>query len=614
MHRLERERDGNRLRIAPGREERIYTGTRSRTIHPGSLVRYDDNIAVDYGDNGYGYTNPQDLVRYDLNNNVQPRHRKDSFEGCRTSRPSSITGYNDLPPKVYDSRDKGPPLSTRGWDRIPGNRASTWEQSQVRMPVPVPGPGQGQGPPPMAPIERPARMDPPFDGEPQRRSSAHRLERPVLHYHDKEPRRPHREEYYETRDEDLRDRRERPHRHERYDDPVEQRGFGLRPERPERPERPDRQERSPPLRSERDRADRPDEDRSEHKHGREALATGLSVASAAFGINAMKRSRDDDRDDRDERDERDDRRRRDYGEEPRRRRDPRDDREPIDFSGRDPKERHASRDERNIPPPPRDIPPPPRDRDLKDRDATEPPFIDLSGRDPKERHASRDERDSDSDHREHRRRSEIPPNAVDSRDESSVSDDGARRSRRVKAEPGVAQAKFNPKDAMDLKALKEALTSKDVPKEPIPAAARTPRESTTKDPKEVAEIRTDLRGREPLAPNDNRQLRVVSPPRDKSNEDKPVKGILRKPREQFPEDPSPIREGVAPLKDAKKDGVPPDARWTKISRKLVNPAALEAGKERFETREDFVIVLRVLSRDEVQGYAEVTQKIRGMFF
>jgi hypothetical protein len=46
----------------------------------------------------------------------------------------------------------------------------------------------------------------------------------------------------------------------------------------------------------------------------------------------------------------------------------------------------------------------------------------------------------------------------------------------------------------------------------------------------------------------------------------------------------------------------------------VNPEALEAGKERFEAREDFVIVLRVLSRDEVQGYAEVTQRIRGLFY
>jgi hypothetical protein len=73
----------------------------------------------------------------------------------------------------------------------------------------------------------------------------------------------------------------------------------------------------------------------------------------------------------------------------------------------------------------------------------------------------------------------------------------------------------------------------------------------------------------------------------------------------------PIREGVAPLKDAKKDGVPPDARWTKISRRMVNPEALEKGKERYEAREDFVIVLRVLTKEEIQAYAIATQQIRG---
>jgi hypothetical protein len=166
-----------------------------------------------------------------------------------------------------------------------------------------------------------------------------------------------------------------------------------------------------------------------------------------------------------------------------------------------------------------------------------------------------------------------------------------------------------------LKALKEALNSKDTtaapkipPKEPIPRA-RTPRESMTRDGREVADIRSSLHSRD-NSQQLERQPRLVSPPREKA-EEKPVKGILRQPRERFPEDPAPVREGVAPLKDAKKDGIPPDARWTKISRKLVNPEALELGKERYEAREDFVIVLRVLSRDEVQGYAEVTQKLRG---
>ncbi|KNG87755.1 hypothetical protein ANOM_004442 [Aspergillus nomiae NRRL 13137] len=90
----------------------------------------------------------------------------------------------------------------------------------------------------------------------------------------------------------------------------------------------------------------------------------------------------------------------------------------------------------------------------------------------------------------------------------------------------------------------------------------------------------------------------------------PPKGILKTPTDKFPEEPNPVREGVAPLKDAHKKGIPPGARWTKIDRRLVNPAALEAGRERFEERSDYVIVLRVLSKEEIQAYAVRTQEIR----
>ena len=104
------------------------------------------------------------------------------------------------------------------------------------------------------------------------------------------------------------------------------------------------------------------------------------------------------------------------------------------------------------------------------------------------------------------------------------------------------------------------------------------------------------------------QLRVVSPP--KEPEVKP-KGILRPPRDKFPEDPAPVREGVAPLKDAGKKGIPPNARWTKIDRRLVNPEALEQGNERYEERVDYVIVLRVLTKEDIEKYAELTQRLRG---
>lgn len=101
-----------------------------------------------------------------------------------------------------------------------------------------------------------------------------------------------------------------------------------------------------------------------------------------------------------------------------------------------------------------------------------------------------------------------------------------------------------------------------------------------------------------------------------------MRGILKPGRNKFPEDPSPTRKGVAPLGDAVNDGIyirpsraeaapPPGARWTKINRLLVNPGALDEGGERYEARDDFVIVLRVLSKEEIQAYADATVRIRG---
>lgn len=102
----------------------------------------------------------------------------------------------------------------------------------------------------------------------------------------------------------------------------------------------------------------------------------------------------------------------------------------------------------------------------------------------------------------------------------------------------------------------------------------------------------------------------MTPTNEPSEPKEPPKSILRPPRERFPEDPAPVREGVAPLKDAGKKGIPPNARWTKIDRKLVNPEALEQGNERFEERPDYVIVLRVLTKEEIEQYALKTSEIR----
>jgi hypothetical protein len=111
-----------------------------------------------------------------------------------------------------------------------------------------------------------------------------------------------------------------------------------------------------------------------------------------------------------------------------------------------------------------------------------------------------------------------------------------------------------------------------------------------------------------------RRVQLVEP---ESKESFKPKGILKAPRTvPFPEDPNPTREGVAPLKEAGKDGkdgIPQGARWTKISRVLVNPEALEKAHERFEERDDYVIVLRVISREEIEKLAEKTQEIRGEY-
>lgn len=108
-----------------------------------------------------------------------------------------------------------------------------------------------------------------------------------------------------------------------------------------------------------------------------------------------------------------------------------------------------------------------------------------------------------------------------------------------------------------------------------------------------------------------RQPRVVTP----SNEEKPVpppppKGILRKPREKFPEHPDTIREGVAPHKEMPKKDVPPNARWTKINRKLVNPEALEQDGIRFNEYVDHVIVLKAMDLEEIEKYTRKTAEIR----
>jgi hypothetical protein len=76
-------------------------------------------------------------------------------------------------------------------------------------------------------------------------------------------------------------------------------------------------------------------------------------------------------------------------------------------------------------------------------------------------------------------------------------------------------------------------------------------------------------------------------------------GILRRPTNKFPEHEDDVREGVGPLKDPAL--VSPEAKWTKIDRRLVNPKSLMEKNKRFEERQDCVIVLRVLTKRRGTG-------------
>jgi hypothetical protein len=108
------------------------------------------------------------------------------------------------------------------------------------------------------------------------------------------------------------------------------------------------------------------------------------------------------------------------------------------------------------------------------------------------------------------------------------------------------------------------------------------------------------------------QSATIGPPtQEDSNATIPPKGILRPQRESFPERPNPLTEGEPPFEQAHNKDLLPDKSWTKIDRRLVSPAALTAGIERFEERADAIVVLRVLSEEEIQAYAAKTLELSG---
>lgn len=72
--------------------------------------------------------------------------------------------------------------------------------------------------------------------------------------------------------------------------------------------------------------------------------------------------------------------------------------------------------------------------------------------------------------------------------------------------------------------------------------------------------------------------------------------------------PNPGSVRLAP--DSFGNEIPADAKWTKIARRLVSPEVLDQDHRRYEARPDFVAVLGVLSRDEIEDYAVRTEVLR----
>lgn len=555
------------------------------------------------GDSGYEYTKPSDLVRYDLDHDR--RSSRDSYY-----RPT-VT-LSDLERRPYDSRARGPPPTTRGLDKVNSRvvedpTAGIYDRPSVRMPVPVV--------PVPVPDRRSTQLDvppSPIEGRPPRNghrpvslyqegsSRASRVDEPIF----RESRAPRDRDYYRDesvgrrgsirldgdkkkdpfvedlgrdrdrdrrRDSRLDDRGREPRRHS--DEELDRharrqsRDYGRKEESPIRLERKIVKENG----SRKDDVSR-DDDREKDKF-RDKVVTGLSLAAGAVGLGNVLSHKDKDKEAQEEKGS------------PKRREDDDSRRETMEDRSkprREPEER--PRDNGDISEP---VKKSRKDRDLEDFEDTE-----------------RNRRDAEA-----KLNGESNAN-----DHDSSSDEGKPRRRRR-----GSTAAFKPNDTASLLALKEQLKAKEESnKEHEKVASKDtspdrrsqhspPREEDIDDPRSSKE---DLRGREPML-SDDKQVRVVSPPKDKDDK-KPIKGILKQPKPQFPEEPNPVREGVAPHKDDKTKGsVPPGARWTKISRKLVNPDALTIGKERFEVRDDFVIVLRVLSKEEIEAYTAATAQLRG---
>ncbi|KAK5991004.1 hypothetical protein PT974_09279 [Cladobotryum mycophilum] len=589
--------------VLANREADSYRNSRPSVLYP-SDPRH-SNAAIDYGDDGYQYTNAGELVKYDLDHDTAPttsrsrkHERHESFDrgyhrpninynadqrSFNVNTTHDLNRHYSMSSRPYDNRG-GPPPSTRGFDKINRGFDGTREIPPAAPIPPAPG-STGQSDAGSGPLVR-------REG---------RRSRPVSLTQEVGSRASQPEDYYRGHVPD--DVYDRPRF---YDDSVNARGFGIRLNPSEEPEerhgrywdtkrdedrddpvRDDQRKEKPRRGSdeeagrgsdaereewyrgykddgrERPDARRPSDDEPESRSGpsfRDKIATGLGIAASAVGFGASGKK---------------------------------DERKPV------PEDREPAR----------------RQSLDEPRDQRKGSTQDVEREREPEKNGDMG-RKSEADLRErHRREAEakLSGEAVAS---ASDSDEGRKSSRRRRP-----SSVFDPNDTGDLKQLKEQLASLNTDdqepekerheKENSDSPERAHSASPTTNGKSLDLVPGDeSRSRDLVVHSEAKQVRVVSPPREKK-EGKPLKGILKQPSVRFPEDRNPIREGVAPHKDDKKlKDAPAGAKWTKINRKIVNPEALEIGKERYEVRDDFVIVLRVLSKEEIQTYASATQVLR----
>jgi hypothetical protein len=606
-----------------------------RTYHSSSSNSKPPARLTDLGDDGYSYTDPASMYR-----DTEPawrRPRAGSLE--RSSRPTSM--IVDRAPRS-SARELGPPPSQRGFDKINSN---------------VPARSHGRS----SSIDR-SREIPKYEpyADPALRTSSTRHHAPAVH---QEPRDPRRDTYHDGYD--RRDREVENRRHSSIntlpDREVASRGFGIapvnpalahdhhaldrqpiwnpqetavhsRPEdygaqyhstqraearMPELPPRPPRDREVVPPAAYDSYEKRPRE-REQEREGRTSFvptvagaATGVvGTLAAANYMHVKSREKEKDREERNSSEERE----RERDRERRRVYDERDSRDKVD----DRRERRTEDREK-------------RPEERREVPAIAPAYAPLpeADRKPRERRYEDEEKDRKS------RKGPSPEGSDEDRPRHYVDRDAERRKEPV---PAPKEAALDPDEEYRRRVQQEAERSsrgtrerdqaepdrerrrryddRDGSGSPDGRSRGSPstdghsarfdeRSSSVYDANMVQEPETfdKLQADQP-----SKNVTIVTPPKEPLPA---VKGILRRPTEKFPEEPEPIREGVAPHKDALKGkDIPIGARWTRIDRRLVNPQALEEAKERFEERMDCVIVLRVLTKQEIQKLADRTKKIR----